>query len=392
MRKLLLPCLMTFAVVALPQILLAEDPPKPDRPNPESLLKHLDANKDGVITADEIPAGIPERLKQLLIKADKDGNKTITLDELKAVLKDRKPPKGPEYRPGDRPEPNLESRPFPGPQVRPGMEWGQVTQRSLRATLPELPNLKAIFDRLDTDKDGKLSFDEFKVGVMKLHSLFAMHQQSPEGSVHRMNGWGRADGWQPGPWMAMRQAGWGQEGFHGPQFRGPEWFGPGPQFQRRGMGMGPGSQFQGRGMGFGPPPYGGARGMGFGPPPFWGPGPQSRGPWMTEFFGRGPQFQGHGWGFGTQSHGFAMHRPWGPGPQFFGYGMHWPHQRHHGQYAQFWGGHHGKSNMHRQHTNGKEGEEKKQDQVVEKKTSESKFSEKKTTNDNSPEKKEEIVK
>ena len=53
------------AVVVLPQILAAEESKTPGPPSPEMLFRLLDANHDGVISEDEIPADAPEPLKAL---------------------------------------------------------------------------------------------------------------------------------------------------------------------------------------------------------------------------------------------------------------------------------------------------------------------------------------
>lgn len=422
MRKLVSQLLLALAAAALPQIVTAEEPPKPARPNPESLFKRLDANKDGVITADEIPAGMPERLKQLLLKADsngdkeitleelltamkahqpedrpatrperrpegpapradrrpegpnpevmfkrldankdgvitadeipegaperlkrlltqavKDGDGKITLDELKAAFKARRDagPRGP--RPDGRPSPERQSRSAP-PQPR-GRAAGTATtlrrsfQQGLRANMPELPDLKVLFDRFDTDKDGKLSFDEFKTGVTKLHQHLA--QRAAANPVPGRGFAGGRDAMPPGPWMAMRQTGWERPVPPGAPFGqfGPGWQrGPGPQFRGYGNGWQRGSAPMGWGgwqSGRGPQHFGFAPGW----PPHhrpdfggyahdWQRGgpPTHRGNWHGGP-GYGPQFRGyaHGWHAGP---GSQFRGPWpGPGPQFGGYAM-----------------------------------------------------------------------
>jgi len=370
MRKLLPRLLMTLAAVALPQIVRAQGSSEPPRPSAESLFKRLDVNKDGFITPDEIPAGMPERQKQMLIDADKKGDKKITLEELKAAFQERakarqadRPEAGPDGRPGPRGdgqrrmgppqgfggfggmgtgmgmpemrrgEGGMAGRPGMGPPSRPegrpgpeqdafgpparrrGDDQAQpgTWQRSLqgvRASLPELPNLKTLFDRLDTDKDGKLSFDEFKVGMTKLHQFFAARLAENRVPTNRMAG--RPDGWQSGPWPARRHTGWEPAGRPGPQFRGYAggWYGHGRQFRGYAQGW-----YQGRGPQF----------RGYGP---MGPGPQFRGYAQGWYQGRGPQFRGYGpMGPGPQFGGYAdgWHRPGGPdyrpgGPQFRGPG------------------------------------------------------------------------
>jgi Ca2+-binding EF-hand superfamily protein len=271
-------------------------PDRPTGPDPEVMFKRLDANKDGIITADELPAGMPERMKQMLIKADKDGDKKVTLEELKSAIKARREGNRPEGRP-DRPEPRPEGRPEKG--------LSQHSMQSFRANLPEMPNLKVIFDRLDSDKDSKLSFDEFKVGMAKMHQFFAARLANKPAPANRYAG--KYDEFPPKPWMTMRQTGWEPAGRPGPQG-----YGPGPQ--------GHGPQFRGYAQG-------------------WQPkhGPQFHSYAHNGWQGRGHKFHGyaHGWhqGKGCQSHGYAHgwqqdrgpqfhgYRPQGHGPHFHGYPM-----------------------------------------------------------------------
>ena len=49
MRRLLIELLTAAAVVAVPIVLSAQEPPRAGRPDPESVFKRLDVNKDGVI-------------------------------------------------------------------------------------------------------------------------------------------------------------------------------------------------------------------------------------------------------------------------------------------------------------------------------------------------------
>src|SRR3989304_3588734 len=127
MYKLFTCLLTTLMVVYLPHCLAAQEPdgaqrPRPDaqppRPNPQVLFNRLDANHDGAITSDEIPASMPERFKQLLLRADGDNDKKITSDELTQAIKNRQPGpghagpiQGPEGRGPER-------RPWQGPQGR----------------------------------------------------------------------------------------------------------------------------------------------------------------------------------------------------------------------------------------------------------------------------------
>ena len=89
MRRLLAMLSAAVAFLVVPQFVAAGEPPKPGPFNPEVMFQRLDANHDGVITADEVPAGAPERIKQFLIRADKNGDKKLTKEEYLAAVKDR---------------------------------------------------------------------------------------------------------------------------------------------------------------------------------------------------------------------------------------------------------------------------------------------------------------
>ena len=91
MRKMVWSFATVVAVLVLPQIVAAEEPQRPLPPGPEMLFKLLDANHDGVISEDEIPAGAPEPMKALLKAADKKGDKKVTLEEFVAAVKEHPP-------------------------------------------------------------------------------------------------------------------------------------------------------------------------------------------------------------------------------------------------------------------------------------------------------------
>ncbi len=146
MQRIMIGLLTAVAVVVLPSYLAAEEgkPPRRPRsdvhrkgPNPEMMFKRLDANRDKVITADELPADMPERFKKMLIRADGNKDGELTLGELRKVFKHRRDG----HKPGGAKSPKQTA--------------------------------KTIFIRLDKDKDGKLSFEEFSVGLRHLRHIMA---------------------------------------------------------------------------------------------------------------------------------------------------------------------------------------------------------------------------
>ena len=81
-----------LAIAALPRVSLADEEQRPpERPNPEMLLKRLDSNQDGKVTADEIPEAAPEQLKAMLRGADNNDDKVITKEELAAAMQRHRP-------------------------------------------------------------------------------------------------------------------------------------------------------------------------------------------------------------------------------------------------------------------------------------------------------------
>jgi len=192
MRRILPSVLTALAVVLLPQWVAAEEGKRPDgprpemrhqRPNPEVMFKRLDANHDGIITPDEISAGMPEPLKQLLKRADRNGDKKVTLAELTEAMKHRPP--GPP-RSGPPGQPAHRDGPRPEGRLMPGQSWHQPAGREGRPSpKPPVasdrphgaPDLKCLFARIDRDKDGKLSYDEFAVGMKGLQHVLAMRIQ-----------------------------------------------------------------------------------------------------------------------------------------------------------------------------------------------------------------------
>lgn len=284
-------------------------PPHRGARNPEEMLKRLDANKDGAIAADEIPPGMPEPMKAWLQKADKNGDKKVTTEELRDALKAGPPmgpwagrerprrgaeaagprPQRPESAPKDRANRPSSQVPGPKPPAGPAMAPGSAQPARPGMQLGRVPDPKTLFAMMDKNHDGSLSLDEFTDGTKEIHGRISerLHKSFADRPRPMGPAPGRAMGPQPGPGAG---------------------FGMG-----RGQGMGGGFGMGWHQMG-GPPAMGWWRGPMAGPPPSrafqacpcpWcrmhqpmGPSAESR---------RGPE----SWGRGPAS------RP-GPSPQAVG--------------------------------------------------------------------------
>ncbi|HZN34436.1 MAG TPA: hypothetical protein VFB80_11480 [Pirellulaceae bacterium] len=99
----------------------------------DALFAKLDANKDGFVTNEEVEGGQKSLFDRLVRNADRNSDKQLSLAEFKAGL-----------APDDSPRQPLAGGGFPG---RPGGGAPQANPRQF-------------FDRLDANKDGKLSKEE----------------------------------------------------------------------------------------------------------------------------------------------------------------------------------------------------------------------------------------
>lgn len=147
----------------------------------------LDSNKDGVISPADRPAGAEGRLRQMretLRRADADGDGKVTFEELQAVAPnitrevfdrlDRNkdgvicPADRPDGPPPSRPAPDAkaEDRPPPPPDGR--------------------PRFRELFERADTDGDGKVSFEDLQAVAPKItREMFDRFDRDKDGYITR---------------------------------------------------------------------------------------------------------------------------------------------------------------------------------------------------------------
>ena len=129
------------------------------------MFAQLDANKDGQLTADEIPDDKRRLFERLLRIADKNQDGKLNAEEFAAGLKPRErpappaPPQGPEGRKPDGPKPDGR----PGPEM---MFKRLDANGDGKITLDEVPEerrerFKKLIERGDKDGDGALSEQEF---------------------------------------------------------------------------------------------------------------------------------------------------------------------------------------------------------------------------------------
>ncbi len=119
------------ALFATGSVAFAQDAPKPD-----DLFKQLDKNNDGKLVRSEIPEDHVRHFERLLRVGDDDKNGELSKAEFdKATSEKQDEPRRPEGAPGA------------GPGGRPGFGGG-------------IPDAKQAFERMDQNKDGKLSRSE----------------------------------------------------------------------------------------------------------------------------------------------------------------------------------------------------------------------------------------
>lgn len=233
-------------------------------PGQPPFFERLDANKDGKISLDDVPEGAPEHVKQMLSRADRDGDKILTKDELGPVMRrlhagwsgrersgDPRSVErtGPPSRGGDGRGPDARRGPSPG---RGESHFSGIDKNKDGAIDREeaVGRMKEHFDRVDANKDGKIDREEGRRAMMAVaktrlegrgpHTYRGM--RGPGGPQFGRSAMDRGSKgpamWHRGPWGGPPMDR-GMRGPGGPEMgrgtRGPE----GPQFDRSPMARGP---------------------------------------------------------------------------------------------------------------------------------------------------------
>ncbi len=137
------------------------------KPSMEDLFARADKNEDGVLTEDEVPPQIWERLSE----ADTDSSGDVTLEELTAFKPEGGPHGGPEEGHGDGDPFSCFDQDNDGVLTEdelPEEVWGRISAadtdgdgaisaEELAAYKPEPPSREDLFARLDADGDGALT-------------------------------------------------------------------------------------------------------------------------------------------------------------------------------------------------------------------------------------------
>jgi Ca2+-binding EF-hand superfamily protein len=132
MKKMVVVCTLVLSAGLLGRT-HAEDSPKAEI-QPGELFKKLDANRDGVLTASEIPKDQQKVFERLLRVGDTNKDGRLSRDEFDAVMAKT-----------EKPVTNINATPGVNPGAKPGKPKADPKQ---------------VFERLDKNKDGKLTSDE----------------------------------------------------------------------------------------------------------------------------------------------------------------------------------------------------------------------------------------
>jgi Ca2+-binding EF-hand superfamily protein len=157
---LLLPAMA--AALGISAVVVAADSSPSDGPESVAIFARLDANQDGKLTADEVPAERKQLFDRLIRIADEDGDGALGAAEFEAGLRPRDEPSTADA------ESRANRRATLG-KNKP--DFGQILQRldangDGKVTLDEVPDARReqfnkLLGRLDKNGDEELSSDEF---------------------------------------------------------------------------------------------------------------------------------------------------------------------------------------------------------------------------------------
>lgn len=183
---------------------LEAESPQEGRPGPDfEALWRFDKNSDGKLSKDELPAGVRERLQPIF---DRLGRDELTRDDTQRLADFQRPQPEATFKRLDRngdgkltlEETPEGMRPFVRGMLRRADkgEDGSLTLEECKKLAPQRPEAarpavagKSLFDRLDTNGDGKLTRDE----LSRAAELFSTLDANQDGTLDRRELTGEAE-------------------------------------------------------------------------------------------------------------------------------------------------------------------------------------------------------